>query len=264
MPEKRVFPTIRDFPDSPLRRVTDGILNLIYPDSCFVCRSPVSRSRDCSVCFRCWNRILDLRISPPWCPSCGLPFFQSGTEPEHLCGDCNLELPPYGGARAYGYYTSELSRLVQGLKFEGRKNLVELLTPLLANAFITTWDPAEIDHVMPVPLHPKRKRERGYNQAALLGRAFSKRLGLPFHEDALRRIRHTAPQVGLSDSERRQNLTGAFRCGKTDAVARQRILLIDDVMTTGATVAAASQALIEAGALRVSVLTVARAVVGVE
>ncbi len=168
-------------------------------------------------------------------------------------------MPCYSGARSFGYYEAELSRLVQGLKFYGRKNLVQLLSPLMASVFYESWNREAFDLILPVPLHPKRKRERGYNQSELLARALADQIAIPVNCRALIRIRSTLPQIGLSDSRRFENVQKAFRCIDAMIIANKRILLIDDVMTTGATVASAAQALLEAGCFRVSVLTVARA-----
>jgi ComF family protein len=157
-----------------------------------------------------------------------------------------------------------LSRVIQALKFDGRQNLARLLGPLLASTFLESWSPGEIDVVVPVPLHPRRRRERGYNQAALLARAMARITGLQCCNRALQRARDTLPQVGLTNPERSRNLKNAFVCPRPALIQGTRVLLIDDVMTTGSTVASASTALLEAGAVRVSVLTVARAVTGME
>ncbi len=167
-------------------------------------------------------------------------------------------MPPYAGARSFGYYMAELSGLIQGLKFRGRRNLAGLLAPLLAGTFFETWSREDFDFVTPVPLHPKRKRERGYNQSELLARLLARQIATPYC-DTLVRTRSTLPQVGLTDSQRLENVRKAFRRVNPQQIRAQRILLIDDVMTTGATVGSAAQALLEGGALRVSVLTVARA-----
>lgn len=254
-----LLPTRRDLPASPIIRIADGLLNIFFPASCFVCSAPVASMRDCCICRKCWEKALQLRIAGPSCPSCGLPYRSFEDEPGHLCGKCTVLLPPYSGARAFGWYGSELSRVIQALKFEARQDLAGLLAPLLASTFLETWSPREIDLVVPVPLHPKRRRERGYNQAALLGLALARLVGLPFCDRALVRTRSTLPQVGLSDSERSHNMRHAFRCDKPWFIKGMRVLLVDDVMTTGSTVASASEALLEAGAMRVSVLVVARA-----
>jgi ComF family protein len=254
----------QDLPVSPICRIADGILNLVYPECCVICSVPVSRMQNRGICRNCWEKVLQQRISSPMCPSCGVPFQSLESESTHLCGSCILHPPPYSGARAFGRYGSELSRMIQAFKFGGRQNLAGLLAPLLASTFQEFWSDREIDLIVPVPLHPKRKRERGYNQALLLARGLSRLVGLPFRGDALLRIRSTAPQVGLSDEERARNLKKAFRCKKPAALKGRRILLIDDVMTTGSTAASAADALLEGGALRVSVLTLARAVAGME
>ncbi len=251
-------PTTRDLPESVPRRIADAILNLVFPESCLICSAPTSRRQDCGVCDACWQKTLRLRIVEPFCPSCGLPFhdFDSGTK--HLCSGCILRPPPYSGARSFGYYADELSRVLLALKFQGRQNLVGLLAPLLAATFFESWDRGEFDLVVPVPLHPRRSRARGFNQAALLGRSLAGHISVPFEERAVLRTRPTQPQMGLTDAERLLNVRGAFRCYKPAAVTGRRVLLVDDVMTTGSTVSSASQALLSAGALRVSVLTVAR------
>jgi ComF family protein len=259
-----IRPPGRDRPSSLMSRVADGVLNLFYPESCVICSVPVSRVQNRGVCPDCQQKILLQRITGPMCPSCGVPFQSLETESTHLCGPCILQLPPYAGARAFGRYSSELSRIIQAFKFDGRRNLAGLLAPLLAETLQESWSLQEIDLIVPVPLHPKRKRARGYNQALLLARDLAGLVGLPYRHDALRRVRHTLPQVGLSDAERARNLRRAFLCKKPAVVKGLHVLLVDDVMTTGSTAASAAEALLEGGALRVSVLTLARAVAGQE
>jgi ComF family protein len=166
-------------------------------------------------------------------------------------------MPPYAGARSFGHYSAEMSQVIQEFKFCGRRNLAGLLAPLLADTFFDTWGRDEFDLIVPIPLHPKRKRDRGYNQAELLAVLLARLLAIPYGK-ALLRIRSTLPQVGLSDIQRLENVRKAFRCFMPQRISKRRILLIDDVMTTGATVESAAQALVDAGAWRVSVLTVAR------
>jgi competence protein ComFC len=251
------YPTTRDLPPSSLRKLLDGLINLIYPDHCFICSTPIARRQDCGICAGCWGKAIELKIRPPRCSSCGLPFQNLENTAEYLCGDCTLQLPAFSGARAFGYYTGELSRLIQAFKFHGRRNLVGLLTPLLVGTFFENWNRRDFDLVVPVPLHSKRRRKRGYNQSELLARSLARQIALPC-VPCLVRTRATIPQVGLSDSQRKENVRKAFRCRHSGRISKQRILLIDDVMTTGATVSSAAQALVEEGAQRVSVLTVAR------
>ena len=255
---KLYFPTSRDFPASPARKILDGLLNLIYPETCFVCGVPVARQQDCGLCNGCWDRVIALKIEPPRCSSCGLPFYNFDEHSEHLCSDCIQQIPPYSGARSFGHYTAELSQVVQQLKFYGRKNLAGLLAPLLAGVFFDSWSRNDFDFIAPIPLHSRRKRERGFNQSELLSLSLSRQIGVPFRK-ALLRVRSTLPQVGLTNAQRLENVRNAFRCVRPQRISKQRILLIDDVMTTGATVASAARTLMDAGARRVSVLTVARA-----
>lgn len=175
-----------------------------------------------------------------------------------LCGDCVLRPPAYSGARSFGYYIAELGMLVRAFKFHKKRNLVEILIPLLIDAFQRTWNRDDFDMVLPVPLHPERLRDRGYNQSGLLARSLAKRICLPCPDRLLIRKRSTVPQTGLTDSQRKANVRDAFKCADPKQVAGRRILLIDDVMTTGATVSSASGTLVRGGALRVSVLTLAR------
>lgn len=259
MAPKPYFPTTRDLPDSAGRRILDSLLNLIYPEACFLCAAPIARQQDRGICADCWNKALSLRINLPVCFCCGLPFHSFEGDSAHLCGQCLLQMPPFAGARSFGYYTAELSAVIQGMKFLGRRNLAELLSPLLTGTFYDTWAREEMDLVAAVPLHARRKRERGYNQSELLARSLAAQIALPYEKNVLVRVRATLPQVGLSDSQRQDNVRGAFRCPDPARVSKKRILLVDDVMTTGATAASAAKALLDGGALRVSVLTVARA-----
>ena len=252
------FPTVRDVQVSPIQAISDAFLNLIYPEECFICSSPVARRQDCGLCDDCWRKVLNLRIAGARCPSCGVPLPGFADGSENLCLECIRRPPPYSGARSFGYYSTEMRQVIHELKFEGRRPLAKLLAPLMAEVFYESWRRDDFDFITSVPLHPARRRERGFNQAELLSRALARIAGLP-ELRTLRRAMATQTQVGLSDAQRLENVRNAFRCTNIGRVAGKRILLIDDVMTTGATVASAAGALINAGAEKVSVLTVARA-----
>ena len=255
--QKLHFPTIRDIPAYRIRVIFDSFLNLFYPESCFICSSPVHRRQDCGLCDECWRKVLDLRIEGARCPSCGIPLPGFADDSENLCLECVRLPPPYSGARSFGYYSTDLRLAIHEFKFKGCQRLAQLLAPLLADVFWISWRREDFDFLTDVPLHPARRRERGFNQAELLSRALARMVGLPEFR-TLRRTALTQLQVGLSDVQRLENVRNVFRCSHIDLVAGKRILLIDDVMTTGATAASASQTLIEAGAEKVSVLTVAR------
>jgi len=253
------FPTARDVQVSPLRAISDGFLNLFYPEECFICSSTIARRQDCGLCGDCWSKVVGLRIDGARCPSCGVPLPNFADGSENLCLECVRQPPPYSGARSFGYYSTELRRVIQELKFGGRRPLAQLLAPLMADAFFESWRREDFDFITAVPLHPGRRRKRGFNQAELLSRALARTVGLP-ELRVLRRTAATQSQVGLSDTQRLENVRNAFSCPHTCRVEGKRILLVDDVVTTGATVASASRTLIDAGAEKVSVMSAARAV----
>jgi ComF family protein len=158
-------------------------------------------------------------------------------------------------AYSYGFYEGPLQELIHLLKYQGIETLAGPLGRYLMAALPRD---ERVDLIVPVPMHWWRKWRRGFNQSELLAQAVAREAGIPF-ADAMRRTRNTPPQAGLSDHERRHNLTGAFSVPAKRRVEGRRVLLIDDVMTTGATTSACGAALLRAGAERVLVLTVARA-----
>lgn len=188
---------------------------------------------------------------PPRCPRCWRP-----QTIETVCLLCREDPPAYDGATAPYRYEGIARRAVWALKYEGVSALAGPLGELLA-AHWAQVGPA-VDVVVPVPLHGRRRRQRGYNQAALLARKVANRLGLPLAQGALRRTRATPPQVGSADmAQRQRNVADAFIPGP-QTVAAKRVLLIDDVMTSGATLDACARALRQAGARAVWGLTFAR------
>lgn len=173
-----------------------------------------------------------------------------------VCGVCRREPPAYDRLAAFGPYEGALRRAIQLLKYDGIQPLGAALGERAASAadFVE-----RIDAVVPAPLHPSRRRPRGFNQAELIARAAAARLGLPVETKWLERTKATPPQAGLSRSERRANLRGAFRVRRPEALVGKRVLLVDDVATTGATFEACAKALKRAGARYVAALAVARA-----
>jgi ComF family protein len=168
-------------------------------------------------------------------------------------------------ARSYGLYAGNLRQVILHLKFQGRGYLGHRLGALLAKVWEVLPE-LESAVVAPVPLHPSRSRERGFNQAELLARGLVRKLrkeerfhGLRFMADCLRRIRATVPQVGLSVAARRENVSGVFSVARPEEVRDRTVVVVDDVMTTGATLSACAAALKRAGASRVLALSLARA-----
>jgi len=242
-----------------LRQLTNAIVDLLYPPHCAVCHSLGSW-----LCIRCIAQIE--RIHPPVCLRCGRPvgpevnFAATAQEPGPRCGRCE-ELPPdLDLLRAFAYFGGPLREAIHQFKYGGVAVLAGPLGQMMACAWpdLAPDGQEQVDVIVPVPLHPRRERERGYNQAALLAREFGPRLGCPVVEDALLRPRETLPQVNLGTRERRANVHGAFRCADS-RLRGSRVLIIDDVFTTGATLEAAASALRLGGASAVLGYTLARA-----
>jgi ComF family protein len=194
-----------------------------------------------------------------FCARCRAPFVNAFPLDERgLCALCRGGMRGFDAAFSYGPYDGPLRELVQLFKYGGVKTLAQPLGEFLAVAFPRD---ERIDALVPVPLHWLRQRRRGFNQSESLAREIARRTNTPVWR-ALKRERQTAAQAGLSNAARRRNVAGAFRCARRFAggaeLKGKRILLIDDVMTTGSTAAACASALKRAGAARVTLLTVAR------
>lgn len=192
---------------------------------------------------------------PPVCTCCGL-IFKSRQGENHFCGDCLAAGKAFGRARAAGVYDQALMAVIHAYKYDGKVHLAGPLSKLLAAVYALHWPKDAIDLVLPVPLHPARLRQRGFNQAWLLIRSWKHRAA----HDILHRTRRTIPQTGLGRKERLKNVKGAFAVKKPAAVKNRRVLLVDDVYTTGATVQECARILKKSHAAQVDVLTVGRAV----
>lgn len=206
-------------------------------------------------------------LKSPLCRVCGLPF-ESGVAEDHTCGDCLTSLNRFDLARSCGRYDQGLKHLIHGFKYKNIPQLASPLGVLLAWGFENYFSEHRFDLILPVPLHPRRMRQRGFNQAYLLAReAFAGKNGpipsrpLPAVECGLLvRARATLPQTGLGRELRRKNLRNAFKVTRPEKVKKRSILLVDDVYTTGATVNECARTLKNAGARKVGVLSLARAV----
>ncbi len=190
-----------------------------------------------------------------FCVSCRTPF-QNGfpLDEEGRCALCRNGLRGFDAAYSFGAYDGTLRKLIHLFKYQGIRTLAHPLANLLADALPRDQ---RFDIIVPVPLHWRRRWTRGFNQSELLAGRLSRRTGIPVR-GALGRARATATQAGLSNTMRRRNVTAAFRCRRPEQVRGKRILLVDDVMTTGSTAAACALALKRAGAASVALLTVAR------
>jgi len=197
-------------------------------------------------------------LSMPWCPRCGLPFASPVAlreSPTHLCAACRDREPPFDRARSAVVYEGVAASAIHLMKYQRRRLLARPLGALLL-PLLEELEP--VDGVIPVPLHVQRLREREFNQALVLAQVVCRARGWPLWWEGLERTRPTRAQVGLDAAERRRNVRRAFLVRKPAAVEGKRILLIDDVMTTGSTVHECARVLKRAGANHVQVVTVAR------
>jgi ComF family protein len=227
-----------------MQRGWTAALAAIFPARCLGCGR-----RGVTFCPACWDALP--RLHPPYCPRCSRPE-RSGTH----CRDCRRASPALAAVRAACAYGGAAGLAVRRLKYSQERHLVEPLARLLLECLAAR--PLTVDALVAVPLDGARARERGYNQAALLAAPVAEALGVPLAPTWLRRSRPTRPQVGLSARERRANVRGAFICPEPAPVAGRRVLLVDDVMTTGATLEACAEALVAAGAAGAWGLVVAR------
>ena len=191
------------------------------------------------------------------CAACHTPFVSAHPlDTQGLCGLCRRDLPGYDAAYSYGFYDGPLRRLIHLFKFERVDSLAVPLGKYVARALPTDH---AFDVVVPMPLHWFRRWQRGFNQSELLAGPVARRFGLPVSGNVLGRSRHASPQSGLSSAARRRNVAGLFEVADRRSIEGRRVLLVDDVLTTGATAQAAARALKRAGAAQVTVLTLARA-----
>ena len=234
--------------------VIGGLVAFGFPSNCVVCKTSLEWPLARPICEPCWRSMPLIR--PPYCGRCGLPYQR--TVAAGVCGPCReRRRRRFRRARAVGTYEEGLKETVRSLKFGGRPRLASALGRLAFSSWIRTGELDVGDAIVPVPLHWRRRRERGFNQAELLGKAIAKAADKPCCR-ALVKVAPRPPQAGLSAGARRRNAAGAYRARLPARFVGKRLLLVDDVFTTGATVEACARTLLRAGARSVDVLTVAR------
>jgi ComF family protein len=235
-----------------LRTVLRATVDLALPPLCPACREPVEGR---GLCPTCWSKLSF--ITRPYCERLGIPFvYDPG--PGILSMEAIADPPAYHRARAAVRFDDVARALVHALKYGDRLDLAPMMGRWVSQAGRELL--AEADALVPVPLHWRRLWARRFNQSAMLAAAIAKESGVPVAAGALKRVKPTAQQVGLSRTERAQNVQGAFRVppeGKA-AVTGRRLVLVDDVLTSGATVDGCARALLRAGAANVDVLIFAR------
>ena len=247
-----------------LRSIRDGLLGIAYPQQCRICGNSVQSWDDGVACSQCWDDPEVTRIlTAPICIKCGAPlsFMQRNIPnnptptPNRLCGSCSAA--PFAAARACGIYSGALEAAILFLKVS--PHICPRLRWILLRTFFEHHSALKCDTIVPVPLHRIRERQRGFNQAAIIARIISNESGLPIDDHVLRRIKSTERhRAGMDAQDRNRSVERAFAVARAESIEGRSVLLIDDVYTTGSTISAACSSLIGGGALKVSVLTIAR------
>src|ERR1700761_7442114 len=229
-------------------------LDIALPTLCVACRDPVDGE---GICASCWSKMSF--IAPPYCPRLGIPFvYDPG--PDMLSMEAIANPPAYARARAAVRYDDVARTLVHALKYQDRTDLAPAMGRWMTRAGRELLDGA--DMLIPVPLHWRRGWHRRYNQSGALARIIARHSGVMLRGDILQRARATEQQVGLSRPQRASNVQGAFKVSadRQSEISGRRVILIDDVLTSGATLDACSRALLRAKAAQVDVLVFARVV----
>jgi ComF family protein len=234
-----------------LKRFGLTVLEFFLPRLCLFCEAAVGETAPVAVCPECESRIQ--LVKSPLCSRCGRMFADPGGA-DRVCGDCQTDPPPFTRARAAAIYEDPVTQAITRFKFSRQLAFLPVMQHWLRRPLCRELVEAA-DLLAPVPLHPRRIRNRGFNQALLLAQGFPE---VPLAREAVVRTRHTAPQVGLNPQERQHNVRGAFAVPDPGLVKGKNVLLIDDLFTTGSTVQECARVLRKAGARQVEVLTVAR------
>lgn len=240
---------------SPAKKMLDAGLDILVPPACPLCAAVLAG--DDGLCAPCWQELNF--IAAPICHISGAPL-KVDLGPETLSLAVQKNPPPYDKARAAFHYGGSAAALVKRMKFSDRPELARLLAPFLVRAGKDVLRANAI--LVPVPLHRRRLFGRRFNQAAELCRAMARETGNEISFQAVKRVKATRPQIGLTRRKRKSNLKGSFKVSPSasESIQGRSLILVDDVLTTGATVEAMSETLRQAGAGRIYVLTLARVV----
>jgi ComF family protein len=232
----------------------DGFFKLVFPDDCRVCGEPLQEVSRIPVCSRCINAPEPI-AAEYYCVACRTPFLnRSPLDESGRCSMCRLGLSGFDAVYSFGSYEGALRKLIHLFKFNGVCPLAPVLGRYLKRALPVEQ---QFDLIVPMPLHWRRRWQRGFNQAGLLACEVARRFDLPV-TNIVRRRKATLQQAGLTNAKRRANVSGAFRVRRGARLDGLRILLVDDVLTTGATAAACARVLKRGGAAHVTVLALAR------
>ena len=237
-----------------LHRAANALAGLLYPAVCGGCGQPSDRPGS----HLCWECFRTLPLGAGFCcDHCGR-LTERAEEHAFLCGICRRDPPAFDRARVAGRFHGKLRHLTHKFKYRQGLWLANDLAALLHGCLIAQFDVSAIDVVVPIPLYRVRQRSRGYNQAALLAAQVARRIDRPHVPHALARTRNTGTQTRLTLAARKRNVSGAFTVSDPSWVRGRTVLLVDDVMTTGATFSAAAKVLKKAGAWQVWAVALAR------
>jgi ComF family protein len=237
------------------KKIADTALGFIYPNVCQLCGKQPATSSEGFVCARCWQQVRF--IKPPFCKRCGLPP-QGAVTTTFECSNCKELKLHFSSARSAVIYKDAVQKVLSLYKYKRALWFEPFLADLLQREALPELRLQKWDFIVPVPLHPKKKRQREFNQAERLATFLSAAAAIPMDTTLLKRISWTETQTRLSREKRAENMRNAFTMRKRKKLNGERILLFDDVFTTGATTNACAAVLLKAGAGEVGVWTVAR------
>lgn len=238
-----------------LAAIARTTLDLLYPRQCRVCGDVGHCGTFSFFCDFCLGSVT--RVEDPCCVVCGLPF-HGKADAEFACPNCREMTLHFDRARALLRFQGVVRHVVHGLKYSHDEHWARVMISWMRDGVDSVVSRAEVDVILPVPLHPVRERHRGFNQAWFLARELASWWNVPAPRRALARVRDTETQTHFNREERMVNLRGAFVLRQAGAVSGKRVLLVDDVLTTGSTTSECARVLREAGATSVLVFTLAR------
>lgn len=245
-----------------MRRIFDSVgyyFNILFPQRCPICSAQIKAFSRGSICPGCWAKAKYVR--PPFCAKCGRPLrlqFDLAETPDYLCGDCRRRTLYFHKARGAFEYEGVVREAIHLFKYKKIIGIAREMSLFSANHFGVLFPDERFDLMVNVPLHRKRLMDREFDQAWAVAKELGNILSIEARNDLMSRIEATPPQTSMAREDRLKNVKGAFAAIKPEVIEGKNLLLVDDVMTTGATVNECAKTLLKAGAAQVSAFTLAR------